>query len=126
MKYKKSKQRERILEILKGTYTHPSADWIYEQLKQEFPNLSMGTVYRNLAILVEQDLVRKIDFGSTFDRYDANTDEHYHFICERCGSIDDINIPVDSSIQKMVSQLKEYQVKRHRVELYGLCGECRV
>ncbi len=64
-KYKRSRQRERILELLQGTGAHPTADWIYNELKGEFPNLSMGTVSRNLSVLMDQGFVRKIDFGST-------------------------------------------------------------
>lgn len=67
-----SPQRERILELLKHTDIHPTVDWVYSKLKKEFPKLSLGTVYRNLRILVEQGLVQRIPSGSTFDRYDGN------------------------------------------------------
>jgi Fe2+ or Zn2+ uptake regulation protein len=90
----------------------------------EFPDLSMGTVYRNLNILIEQGLVRKIDFGSTFDRYDANTAPHYHFICERCGSITDLAIPMDNSLNQRVEGGTNLKVKRHRIEFFGFCEKC--
>jgi Fur family peroxide stress response transcriptional regulator len=122
--YKRSRQRERILELLQSTGTHPTASWIYDTLKEEFPDLSMGTVYRNLNILVEQGLVRKIDFGSTFDRYDANTAPHYHFICERCGSITDLEMPVDEDLNKRVMKTTNFKAKRHRIEFYGVCDKC--
>jgi Fur family peroxide stress response transcriptional regulator len=124
VKYKRSKQRERIFELLKGTPSHPTASWIYDRLKGEFPDLSMGTVYRNLNILVEQGLIRKIDFGSTFDRYDANTEPHYHFICERCGSITDLALPIDNSLHEKVKRSTNFEVNRHRIEFYGLCDRC--
>jgi Fur family peroxide stress response transcriptional regulator len=124
--YKKSRQRERIYELLRGTETHPTASWIYDQLKGEFPDLSMGTVYRNLNILIEQDLIRKIDFGSTFDRFDANTEPHYHFICERCGSIADLELPMDYSLHGKVESSTGLKVKRHRIEFYGICKRCEV
>lgn len=123
-KYKKSRQRERIYELLLNTGIHPTASWIYDQVKKEFPDLSMGTVYRNLNILIEQGLVRKIDFGSTFDRYDANTAPHYHFICERCGSITDLAIPRDNSLHQRVESDTNLKVKRHRIEFFGLCEKC--
>jgi Fur family peroxide stress response transcriptional regulator len=122
--YKRSRQRERIYGLLKSTGIHPTASWIYDRLKSEFPGLSMGTVYRNLNILVEQGLIRKIDFGSTFDRYDANTDPHYHFMCERCGSIIDIPTPIDDSLNEMVERTTGLKARRHRIEFYGLCGRC--
>lgn len=124
-KYKYSKQRERILDLLQNTGMHPTATWIYDQLKKEFPDLSLGTVYRNLNILIEQGLVKKIDFGSTFDRFDANTSEHYHFICERCGAIYDLKMPVISSLNKKVEEEGNFEVHHHRIEFYGICEKCK-
>jgi Fur family peroxide stress response transcriptional regulator len=122
--YRRSRQRERILELLRSTGSHPTASWIYDRLKGEFPDLSMGTVYRNLNILIEQDLIKKIDFGSTFDRFDANRFPHYHFICERCGSITDLEVPIDETLNRRVGQDTGFSVTRHRIEFYGLCGKC--
>ena len=82
--YRRSKQRERILELLQSTEAHPTASWVFGKLRKEFPNLSLGTVYRNIGILIQQGLLSRIAFGSTFDRLDANTKPHYHFICENC------------------------------------------
>ncbi len=123
-KYKRSRQRERVLELLKSTGSHPTAIWVYDRLKEEFPGLSPGTVYRNLNILVEQGLARRIDFGSTFDRFDANIDPHYHFICERCGSIIDLEMPVDEELNRNLENLTHHKVNRHRIEFYGLCEAC--
>lgn len=123
-KYKRSKQRERILELLGSTVSHPTASWIYDKLKKEIPELSLGTVYRNLNILIEQGLIRKIDFGSTCDRYDADISPHYHFICERCGSIIDLKIPIDGELNKTVEKATNFKTKRHRIEFYGLCDKC--
>ncbi len=123
--YKKSRQRKRVLELLQGTGTHPTAEWLYRQMKDDFPNLSMGTVYRNLQILMEQGLIRKIGFGSTFDRFDANTGPHYHFVCEKCGAIIDLEIPVDESLNDRVNSATNFTAKRHRVEFFGLCDRCK-
>ncbi len=122
--FKRSKQRDRILEMLRSTGSHPTASWLYDRLKREFPDLSMGTVYRNLNILIEQGLVHKIDFGSTFDRYDANIHPHYHFICEQCGSIIDLNIPMDEELNKKVEESTSLKTLRHRIEFFGLCDRC--
>ena len=122
--FKHSKQRDRILEILKGTGIHPTASWVYDKLKKEFPDLSLGTVYRNLNVLIEQGFVRKIDFGSTFDRYDANISPHYHFICEKCGSISDLEIPMFKELHNKVKSATQFKPHRHRIEFYGLCSSC--
>ena len=123
-KYKRSRQRERILELLKSTDTHPTAGSIYDHLKQEFKDLSMGTVYRNLNILLEQGLVTKIDFGSTFDRFDGNVDPHYHFLCEGCKSILDLPLEVDESLNQKVDTLTGSKTRFHRVEFFGKCNQC--
>jgi Fur family peroxide stress response transcriptional regulator len=123
--YKRSRQRERILELLRSTGRHPTADWLYDQLKDDFPNLSMGTVYRNLNILIDQGLIKKIDFGSTFDRFDANTGPHYHFVCERCGAIIDLELPIDETLNERVSQATRLRARHHRIEFFGVCDRCQ-
>ncbi|MBN2402441.1 MAG: transcriptional repressor [Spirochaetes bacterium] len=125
MKIRKSRQRERILELLRSTEIHPTAIWLYDRLKDEFFNCSLGTVYRNLNILLEQGLIKKIAFGSTFDRFEANITDHYHFICDKCNSIIDLNIPIDKELNKIITKKTNYNIKRHRVEFFGLCEKCK-
>jgi Fe2+ or Zn2+ uptake regulation protein len=122
--YRRSKQRERILALLRSTGIHPTANWLFGRLKKEFPNLSVGTVYRNIGVLVQQGLIGRIALGSTFDRLDANVTEHYHFICERCDAIFDLKIPIERSIEKQVPISEGFEVHRHAVEFYGLCPKC--
>lgn len=126
-KLRKSKQRDRILEVLRHTRSHPTANWVYDQLKGEFPSLSLGNVYRNLNILVDQGLVERLDFGSTFDRYEAKIDPHVHFVCESCGAIYDIDIPetLDEQLLQHVREHTDFEVTRQRMEVFGLCSECR-
>jgi len=124
IRHKRSRQREKILELLRATKSHPSADWIYERLKKEFKNLSMGTVYRNLGILINQGLVRKIDFGSTFDRFDADVRPHYHFICERCGAISDVEMSFDETLNRRAGRGCNFEVRSHRIEFFGICEKC--
>ena len=85
----------------------------------------MGTVYRNLNILIEQELIKKIDFGSTFDRFEANIDPHYHFICESCGAIIDLKIPKDESLNERIIQETPFKPRYHRIEFFGFCDKCR-
>lgn len=119
-----SKQRGRILELLQSTGIHPTAQWIYDQLIKEFPNLSMGNVYRNIKILVEQRLIKKIDFGSTFDRFDANISRHYHFVCETCSSITDLQIPYDPRLDDKVNSNTHFKADKHKIQFYGTCEKC--
>lgn len=125
-KLRKSKQRDRILEVLENTRSHPTVNWIYDELKAEFPSLSLGNVYRNLNILVEQGVVERLDFGSTFDRYEAKTGPHVHFVCESCGAIHDIDLPeaVDRKLIDHVRTQTDFEVTRRRIEVFGLCSVC--
>ena len=124
-RYRQSKQRKRILELLRSSEKHPTADWLYDHLKKEFPHLSLGTVYRNLNILSDQELVQKIDFGSTYDRFEARVTPHYHLICEKCGSIEDFEMPFYTEMNDKANALTEFSIQRHRIEFYGLCKKCK-
>ena len=84
----------------------------------------MGNVYRNLSILIEQGLVDRIGFGSTFDRFDANINPHYHFVCEECGAIIDLELPVDDQLNKKVNETTNFRALRHNIQFYGLCDSC--
>jgi Fur family peroxide stress response transcriptional regulator len=82
-------------------------------------------VYRNLNILVEQGLLNRIDFGSTFDRFDAKVGPRYHFICEKCGAIADLPLPIDETLNRKVGESTPFAVKRHRIEFCGICDRCQ-
>ena len=123
--FRQSKQRNRILELLRSTDSHPTADWLYQQLKNEFPNLSLGTVYRNLATLSEQGLVKKIHFGSTFDRFEGNTRPHYHLICESCGKIIDFEMPIYNDLNNQATKLTSFTILHHKIEFFGICEDCK-
>ena len=125
MKYRNSKQRRRILEILKGTRSHPTADWVYKKLKEEIPGLSLGTIYRNLNVLQEQGHIEKLPFGSTFDRFEAKIKPHYHLICEKCGSVEDFYMSQYKDINKKAEKLGSFKIVRHRIDFFGLCKRCQ-
>ena len=123
-RYKRSRQRERILETLRGTKSHPTAAWVYDELKREFPGLSLGTVYRNLGILKDQGLVRILQSGSTFDRFDADTRAHYHFVCESCGRVDDVDMAVSAELEALAAARLGCSVTGHRLDFFGRCAAC--
>ncbi|MBD3418906.1 MAG: transcriptional repressor [Chitinivibrionales bacterium] len=125
MQYRKSRQRERILQLLKSTDAHPTADWIYKKLKKEMPSLSLGTVYRNLRVLVELGSVKKLPLGNTYDRYEAKIDPHYHLVCEQCGVVQDFMMPQYAALNKKAEKFSTFCIRSHRIEFYGLCERCR-
>jgi Fur family peroxide stress response transcriptional regulator len=123
-KLRRSRQRDRILEILRDTKSHPTAEWVYARMRRESPHVSMGTVYRNLGQLVEQGLVRRISFGAAVDRFEANVASHHHFVCDRCGAVTDLSVPVDDSLTRKLAQAAGVKADRHEIRLYGICAAC--
>lgn len=121
---RKSRQREEILAFLQSTDTHPTAQQIYERLLPHFPSLSLGTVYRNLAILEKQGLVQRLRYGSTFDRYDAATHRHYHFICRRCETVYDLDLEIDPAVAEKADEISGHRVESHSIDFYGICRRC--
>ena len=123
--YRQSKQRDMILDLIRSTDIHPTADWLYSQLKEKIPALSLGTVYRNLNILAEQGLVQKIASGSTFDRFEANPTPHYHLICKNCGKVEDFQMDEYQTLNNKANQLSNFKIDHHRIDFFGLCPVCR-
>ncbi len=121
---KRSKQREKIFQVLKRTRSHPTAEWVYERVREQMPHISLGTVYRNLNILKEQGKIREIDFGEGHSRYDAFVDAHYHFVCEQCGAVADIEAPVHRDLSEQLSVAVPGKVRMHRLDFFGVCSSC--
>ena len=123
MKY--SRQREALLDVLKSTTSHPTAYWVYEELKKDFPNISLGTVYRNLALLTERGDILKLDVSSGMERYDGFTHKHSHFVCRCCQDIIDISLPQADKFCDVVSKETGCDVESHSLTFYGLCNKCK-
>ena len=123
-KLRRSKQRNRMLELLRETGEHPTATWLYDELRKEFPTVSLGNVYRNLSILVEQGHVRKLEFGSTFDRYELADDHHAHFMCRTCGRIYDVPMPDIGNFAERLTAEEGHHMESARFEFFGQCREC--
>ncbi len=123
---RRSRQRERILELLENERIHVTANWVYDQLRGEFPTLSLGNVYRNLNILVDQGEVIRLPFGSTFDVYEACREPHCHFVCEVCGQIEDVPMPrtLQRKIDDLVLETGGHSVSKTTVEFHGTCRSC--
>jgi Fe2+ or Zn2+ uptake regulation protein len=123
---RKTRQRDLILKTLRSTKSHPTADWIYEKVKKEMPNISLGTVYRNLGTLKEMGEILELNYGSKFSRFDGNPENHYHFVCTRCGKVTDIEgCSVNKQLDETVARENGVEVFFHRTEFYGLCRDCK-
>jgi Fe2+ or Zn2+ uptake regulation protein len=122
---KRSKQKEIIRRIVKSTSSHPTADWVYEQARKEVPNISLTTIYRNLRLMKENGELLEVDIGQGQSHYNGNTTNHYHFRCEKCGKLFDIEQPVDTTIDKRVAQETGHDVTHHVLEFRGICKYCK-
>ena len=116
-----SRQREMIYQALCGTTEHPTADMVYQWLKPENPNLSLGTVYRNLNLLADEGVITRMPFP--VERYDANVKPHPHFRCGCCGAVSDLDLPYDETLDARVNALG-HQVEHHSVLFSGTCINC--
>jgi Fur family transcriptional regulator, peroxide stress response regulator len=117
-------QRHAILSYLLDSMTHPTADDIYRALESKFPHMSVATVYNNLKVFIEAGLVRELTYGDSSSRFDADLTDHYHALCEVCGKISDFEFEPLTDVELAAKALTGYEVKGHRLEVYGICPEC--
>ncbi len=120
-----TRQRKIILEELMRVKTHPTADVLFRMARRRLPDISFGTVYRNLNLLRDKGDVLELTCGKYKCRYDGDTKAHYHFLCVKCKSVFDVNIPILRGLDKKVNEALKSQVKYHRVEFYGYCRDCK-
>ncbi|MBM4761899.1 Fur family transcriptional regulator [Bacillus sp. B15-48] len=117
-------QRNAILEYLFESLSHPTADDIFKAIRERFPSMSVTTVYNTLRTFEEVGLVKKMDFGDSFNHYCCLTTNHYHVICQECGKIVNFFYPALNEIESFVEQSKGFKVTHHQLEVYGICSEC--
>jgi Fur family peroxide stress response transcriptional regulator len=122
---RETRQREAILKILRNTRAHPNADWIYEEVKKEIPNISKGTVYRNLKVLREGGQISELNLNGTVSRFEAKQASHYHFRCEQCGRVIDVDSPVHRDLDREVAKRTGLKITHHQLEFRGVCHDCQ-
>ena len=113
-----SRQRDVVYQTLQQTDTHPDAQWVYTKVRQTIPNISLGTVYRNLKELCDCGMVKRISASNNVERFDSRTSTHGHFVCNCCGNITDI---FDSKVSLECSGCLVDSVE---VMVYGTCSQC--
>ncbi|MDJ0666823.1 MAG: transcriptional repressor [Desulfobacterales bacterium] len=120
-----TRQRQSILEELRKTDAHPSADEIFGRVRQQMPRISLGTVYRNLEILSAQGEIQTIEMAGSLKRFDAIATNHYHIRCVNCDRLVDAPLEVSNALENAVQAHTDFQILDHKVEFEGLCPECR-
>lgn len=118
-------KREAILTAIRSSDAHPSAEWIYHTLKSTHPDLSLGTVYRNLLFFQQNGTIQSVGVVNGQERFDAVTAPHSHFVCTSCGAVIDLHrIPMDPALTAAVREQYGFEVQRHELTFYGRCQKC--
>jgi len=117
-----------MLEAIEHHGGHLTAERIYTLVKRQFPRLSLGTVYRNLRVLIAQGNVRELDFGGGFSHFEIAKDAHYHFICRVCGQVEDADVPIRQRLTASVersARAMSFRIEDHRLDFVGVCEVCQ-
>ncbi len=122
---RETRQREAILNVLRQADTHPTADMVYDEVRKVIPNISKGTVYRNLKILRDTGEISELNLSGTVSRYEGRHENHYHFRCEKCGRVFDLDEPVNNEMDARVARNTGFKVSYHQLEFRGLCRDCQ-
>lgn len=118
---KRSKKRDKVLEVVRSTNIHPTADWVFHEVRKEIPSVSLATVYRNLNLLVQSGELNEVICDGQL-RFDANLNEHSHFICKVCKNIYDIG---EETVPTPKFRLpRGYDVEDVKIDFYGVCPKC--
>jgi len=120
-----TRQRRVILDALRGTKSHPTADEVYEMVRRRLPKISLGTVYRNLQTLGEMGMIRHLCTGGTQRRFDGNVENHYHVRCVECGRVADMPLDTIRSLEEAAQNASDFDIFGHHLEFVGLCPGCR-
>ena len=121
---KHSRQREMIKSFLMTRKDHPTADMVYMNVRQQNPNISLGTVYRNLTLLADIGEIQRLRVGDGVDHFDADISLHYHFVCTKCGCVEDLDMDSIEEINEAASARFDGQIDGHVTYFYGTCGNC--
>jgi Fe2+ or Zn2+ uptake regulation protein len=118
-------QKRIILEELKKTKKHPTAETLYTEVKKRLPEISIGTVYRNLEVLNQNGTAQKLIDSKRKNRFDGNPEIHFHIECNNCGRVDDLPEHLAEVLKKDIDLETGYEVTGHSLYFYGLCPDCK-
>ena len=120
-----TRQRQVILEELRATDQHPSADDVYSRVKQKLPRISLGTVYRNLEILTELGEIQTIATAGNLKRFDGAAHNHYHMRCMTCDRLFDAPLDVCDALERALQDKTDFRILSHQLEFVGICSKCQ-
>ncbi len=124
MAVKYSRQRQMIYNFLMTRKDHPTADVVYRNVRQEYPNISLGTVYRNLTLLADRGEILRLQVGDGVDHFDADTSKHCHFFCSSCGAVTDMQLDCLEEMLAKAQQKSQGRIESQSTCFYGTCEKC--
>jgi Fur family peroxide stress response transcriptional regulator len=122
---KYSRQRECLKTCLMNRTDHPTADALYVSVREEFPNISLGTVYRNLNLLAELGEIARFSCGDGSEHFDYVTETHYHLVCRKCGAIHDLPKSLVRETSELLTEPVPGKIDSHTIFFYGECEDCQ-
>jgi Fur family ferric uptake transcriptional regulator len=117
-------QRQVILEELRKVTSHPTANEVYDMVRKRLPRIGLGTVYRNLDLLTEKGIIKKIEVGGEQKRFDGDISPHYHIRCMDCDRVEDIFIDRHQDLEENAAASCNYKILDHHVQFSGICSHC--
>jgi len=122
---KYSSQREAILRFLRTRKDHPTADFVFQHIREDIPNISLATVYRNLNQLAEAGIILRLTTNSKTDHFDACVEPHYHFCCRCCNAVKDIDMEPMPELVEKASKVSNFLIEEATILFQGVCEECQ-
>ena len=117
-------QRQVILEELKRVTSHPTANEVFDMVRKRLPRIGLGTVYRNLDLLADKGIIKKLEVGGDQKRFDGDTSPHYHIRCINCNRVDDIFIERHKELENSAASCCNFKILDHHVQFSGICAKC--
>ena len=117
-------QRQVIFEELTKVKSHPTVNEVYDMVRKRLPRIGLGTVYRNLNLLAELGIIRRLEVGGEQKLFDGDISPHYHIRCINCNRVDDIFIKMDRGLEKSAASCCDYKILDHHVQFSGICSKC--
>lgn len=117
-----TKQKRLVLDIIESSHKHPTAEDVFSEARQKMPSIALGTVYRNLNLLVEEGLVRRITLAGTPDRFDRTKVDHDHLVCQKCGRIKDVQL---KGIAEEIMDKSGDEILSYELNAYYICDSCK-
>ena len=125
MKKRSTTQRALILEAVKELHTHVTADEVYDTLVKKYPNISRGTVYRNLNLLSDTGEIRKVEMTNGADRFEPKCYDHYHARCVKCSRIFDVEMEFIADLERNIKDTHGFEFIGHDIIFKGICSDCK-